>query len=105
MPTPISLQLRIVDPDGPFAAIIDSYDEHLRNARHGSRRRYLASIVHFGQWLTGENLGASQVDEMEITRFLTEHLPICTCPRPSRSASSTSDQPLTSCCACSATMA
>ena len=67
MPTPISLQLRIVDPDGPFAAIIDSYDEHLRNARHGSRRRYLASIVHFGQWLTGENLGASQVDEIEIT--------------------------------------
>lgn len=82
MPTPISLQLRIVDPDGPFAAIIDSYDEHLRNARHGSRRRYLASIVHFGQWLTGENLGASQVDEIEITRFLTEHLPICICPRP-----------------------
>lgn len=82
MPTPISLQLRIVDPDGPFAAIIDSYDEQLREARHGSRRRYLASVVHFGQWLAGENLRASHVDEIEITRFLTEHLPICTCLRP-----------------------
>jgi integrase/recombinase XerD len=82
MPTPISLQLRTADPDGPFAAIIDNYDEYLRRSQHGSRRRYLASVIHFGQWLNSENFGISYVDEMAIGRFLSEHLPICTCTRP-----------------------
>ncbi len=83
MAIPLSLQLRTDDPGNAFATVIESYDEHLQAGRYGlRRRRYLASVVHFGQWLSDESLAASHVDEGVIGRFLSEHLPRCTCRRP-----------------------
>jgi len=83
MSLPLSLQLRTRDPDNAFATIIESYDEYLQAARYGHRRRrYLASVVHFGQWLNSEGIAASQTDEALISRFLSEHLPRCGCQRP-----------------------
>ncbi len=83
MPTPLSLQLRTDDPDNAFAITIGSYDEHLQAARYGlRRRRYLASVVHFGEWLNNEGIAASHIDESLIARFLSEHLPRCGCQRP-----------------------
>ena len=52
MATPLSLQLRFDDPCNALASAIESYDDHLQAGRYGlRRRRYLASVIHFGQWL------------------------------------------------------
>ena len=83
MPTPLSLYLRTDDPGNALATMIGSYDDHLQHGRYGLKhRRYLASVIHFGQWLSNEGLAASHVDEGVIARFLSEHLPRCPCPRP-----------------------
>lgn len=79
----LSLQLRIDDPSNAFATTIKRYDEHLQAGRYGlRRRRYLASVIHFGLWLRVEGLAASHVDEAVIGQFLVEHLPQCACRRP-----------------------
>lgn len=84
MPTPIRLQLRVDDPDNVFAPFISFYQEHLAAGRYGynRRRRYLAAILHFGQWLRAVGCGADAVDEASIGRFLAVHLPGCECRRP-----------------------
>jgi|GEM_PF-3124564 hypothetical protein len=83
MATPLSLQLRTEDPINVFAEILPLYREHLLAARYNERRRrYLAAIVHFGQWLAREEHAAGDVDEAVIKRFLSEHLPRYTCQRP-----------------------
>lgn len=83
MVTPLSLRLRIDDPGNAFATVIETYDEQLQAGRYGlRRRRYLASVIHFGQWLTDEGLAISGLDEDVIARFLSEHLPRCSCERP-----------------------
>ena len=83
MAIPLSLQLCTDDPGNALATAIGSYDDHLQTGRYGMRRRrYLASVIHFGQWLRVEGLAASHVDEGVIGRFLAEHLPQCSCRRP-----------------------
>ena len=83
MATPLSLQLRTDDPGNPLATVIGRYDDHLEAGRYGRRRRrYVASVVHFGQWLSSEGLAATDVDEAVILRFLFDHLPQCACQRP-----------------------
>lgn len=55
MATPLSLHLRTDDPGNALATAIGSYDDHLQAGRYGlRRRRYLASVIHFGQWLSEE---------------------------------------------------
>lgn len=84
MPLPLSLQLRTEDPANVLGSVLPFYREHLLAARYGQRcyRRYIASVVHFGQWLSGQKHEAEDVDEAIIKRFLLEHLPRCTCQRP-----------------------
>lgn len=83
MPTHLTLHLRTDDPTNAFTAIIKTYDDLLDAGRYGQKRcRYLASVVHFGQWLDGEGLEPSDVDAALIGQFLSKHLPQCTCPRP-----------------------
>ena len=79
----LSLYLRTDDPSNALATVIGSYDDYLQDGRYGlKRRRYLASVIHFGQWLSDDGLAASHVDERVIARFLSEHLPRCPCRRP-----------------------
>ncbi len=83
MARPLSLQLRTDDSTNVFAEALPLYREYLLAAGYNERqRRYLATIVHFGQWLAGEDHAAGDLDEAVIKRFLLEHLPRCTCQRP-----------------------
>jgi hypothetical protein len=67
-----------------LAPDIQSYEEHLAAGRYGSgrRRRYLASVAHFGRWLTTEGYTARGIDEPAVRQFVSGHLPRCSCPRP-----------------------
>ena len=83
MAKPLSLQFRTDDRGKSFATVVESYNDHLQAGRYGHRcRRYVASVVHFGHWLSSEGVAATNVDEAMIRRFLSEHLPRCECSRP-----------------------
>lgn len=84
MPTPLRLQLRIDDQANILAPHLRSYREHLETGRYGPtrQRRYTASVLHFGQWLHAEGYAVSGIDEVIVGRFLSDHLPRCSCPRP-----------------------
>ena len=83
MPTPLRLQLRTDDPTNVLTPYLSAYRQHFEAARYRSKtRRYIASVIHFGEWLHVEGYAVSAVDEQVVVRFLSEHLPSCTCPRP-----------------------
>lgn len=84
MPTPIRLQLRTNDPASILGPFIQKYREHLEGGRYKPEhvRRYIAVVVHFGQWLRIEGHAVSAIDETIVGRFLSEHLPHCACLRP-----------------------
>jgi len=84
MPTPLRLQLRIDDPENILAPHLGSYRERLGTGRYGltRQRRYTATVIHFGQWLRLEGYAVSGIDEAIAARFLSDHLPRCSCPRP-----------------------
>lgn len=84
MATPLRLQLRPDDPANVLAPIIQDYREHFEARRYRAKRvrRYVASVLHFGHWLRSEDWAVQNVDEAVVGRFISDHLPTCTCPRP-----------------------
>ncbi|MEH6953007.1 tyrosine-type recombinase/integrase (plasmid) [Nitrobacter sp. NHB1] len=83
MHLPSHFQLRTADPANVLASFLCSYNEYFEVARYRSKqRRYLASVVHFGQWLRAEGYAATSISEAVIVRFLSCHLPRCDCQRP-----------------------
>lgn len=83
MPTPLRLQLRTNDLANVLAPYTADYRQHFEAARYRSKtRRYMASVIHFGEWLHAEGCAVSAVDEQVVARFLSDHLPSCTCRRP-----------------------
>jgi integrase/recombinase XerD len=84
MSTPLRLQLRTYDSGSVVAPYIKIYKEHLEAARFKPkyRRRYVASVIHSGQWLDAEGFTPDGINEAAVGRFLSEHLPRCACPRP-----------------------
>ncbi|MDH2407060.1 hypothetical protein QCM77_45725 [Bradyrhizobium sp. SSUT18] len=53
------------------------YTDYLVRSRYKAefRRQYAARALHFGDWLRSEGAEADDIDEAEIDRFLTGHLP------------------------------
>ena len=83
MPKPFRLQLRAGNLGNVLAPFIKSYEDYLEAARFKNVCcRYVASVIHFGQWLSANNCAPECIDESMVGRFLSEHLPRCTCPRP-----------------------
>lgn len=65
---------------------VSRYGQHLRRGRYApsTQRVYLCCVAHFAHWLTGEQYGLHAIDEALVARFLSEHLPTCSCPYPVR---------------------
>jgi site-specific recombinase XerD len=47
-----------------------------------TRHSYLCAAGHFARWLSLEKARLSQLDEQVVRRFLSIHLPHCSCPYP-----------------------
>ena len=84
MPVPGRRPLRTQDPANILGPFIQNYREHLEGGRYKPRyrRRYIAVVVHFGQWLRAEGHATNEIDETIVGQFLSEHLPHCACLRP-----------------------
>jgi integrase/recombinase XerD len=65
---------------GPY---MGRYQEHLATGRYSKTPSmgYYACTAHFGRWLALEGLKPEDVDDALVRRFLTEHLPQCSCER------------------------
>ena len=65
---------------------VSAYGEHLQRGRYApnTRRVYLCCVAHFACWLTAERYILSAINEIAISRFVSEHLPDCQCPYPAR---------------------
>jgi site-specific recombinase XerD len=65
---------------------LSQYGEHLRRRRYApnTQRAYLRCVAHFAHWLTQERHDLAAIGQGAVVRFLSEHLPACTCPDPVR---------------------
>lgn len=83
MATPLRRQFCADDPANVLAPIVQDFREHFEARRYQAKRvrRYVASVFHFGDWLRSEGCAIQDVDEAVVARFISDHLPNCTCPR------------------------
>jgi integrase len=72
--------------DSVLRPYVSRYEAHLRRGRYASstQRVYLCCVAHFAHWLTGEQYGLNAISEAVVTRFLSQHMPVCACPYPVR---------------------
>ena len=70
--------------DGVLAKHVATYQAFLEKGKYAprTRRNYLCCVAHLAYWMASAGLSAKQLGEPAINRFLGEHLPRCTCPRP-----------------------
>jgi integrase/recombinase XerD len=62
----------------------DAFVEYLQRHGYGAGtvRAYVHCIGHFARWLTRRRIPLCGIDEILMDRFVSEHLPSCTCPLP-----------------------
>jgi site-specific recombinase XerD len=66
-----------------LAPFVPAYWRHLTEQRYAQStvRAYLCGVAHFARWIRRGRHSLSDLDH-EISRFVGEHLPRCTCPSP-----------------------
>lgn len=72
--------------DSILQPYVSRYGAHLRRGRYApsTQRVYLCCVAHFAYWLTAEQCSLSMIGEAMVARFLSEHLPVCSCLYPVR---------------------
>lgn len=72
---------------GPLGELVPAYIDVLRTQRYakGTIGAYLRCLAHFNFWMTKQGVTVEQVNGQLLQLFLTEHLPVCSCPGPCRS--------------------
>ena len=82
----IQPQPRVWLEDSILQPYVSQYGAHLRRRRYApsTQRVYLCCVAHFAHWLTDERCSLSAISEAVVARFLSEHLPACSCPYPVR---------------------
>jgi integrase len=71
--------------NGVLEAFVETYAGYLRHRGYASItiENYLQCAAHFGRWLAARHIDLHQIDETVLHRFLTLHLPVCHCCKPS----------------------
>ncbi|MFM0101197.1 site-specific integrase [Paraburkholderia nemoris] len=71
--------------NGVLEPVVGAYARYLRHRGYASItiENYLQCASHFGRWLTAQHIDLDRIDEPVLHRFLTVHLPVCHCCKPS----------------------
>jgi integrase/recombinase XerD len=79
-------RLRVGLNESVLESLATRYQTYLEGRRYAPQTRniYLSCVAHFARWATSIGYSSTQIDEAATARFLNEHLPRCTCPRPVR---------------------
>ena len=82
----VQTQPRLWLEDSILQPYVLRYGAHLRRGRYApsTQRVYLCCVAHFAQWLTAERCSLNAIGGAMVARFLSEHLPVCSCPYPVR---------------------
>jgi integrase len=72
--------------NGVLARHVAVYQAFLEERRYAPQTRhiYICCVAHLAHWMGSTDLSVREIGEPVINRFLTEHLPRCTCPGPVR---------------------
>jgi integrase len=72
--------------DGPLAAYVPTYLEHLRQGRYSEKtiKHKLHALAHVGCWMALCRCSVETLDERRVERFLHDHVPRCRCAPPLR---------------------
>ncbi|WP_316157457.1 tyrosine-type recombinase/integrase [Cupriavidus sp. BIC8F] len=72
--------------DSVLAPYIGGYCQYLvrRGYADHTVRMYLYCVAHFARWIRRRRIAACDLTDDVVRRFITEHLPRCTCPPPVR---------------------
>lgn len=67
-----------------FGRHADLFNQYLTDREYAPStvRNYLASVAHFSQWATSNQLPLRQFNEASVAEFLNIHLPACRCDKP-----------------------
>ncbi|MGF6637917.1 site-specific integrase [Paraburkholderia sp. MM6662-R1] len=70
---------------GALEPLVGAFAEYLvrRGYAGVTVGNYLQCASHFGRWLTSQRIALDHIDEATLHRFLTVHLPVCHCYKPS----------------------
>lgn len=81
---PLSPKIRTEDPDNVLTPAVGVYCARLEAGRFKTKvmRVYLATVLHFGDWLRAEGLSVADISDETVRQFLFDHLPGCQCTRP-----------------------
>lgn len=81
---PLAPKIRTEDPDSVLWPVVGKYRARLESGRFefGRIRIYIATVLHFGDWLHAEGISISSISEVTLQRSLLDHLPHCQCRRP-----------------------
>lgn len=68
--------------DSVLAPYMPAYWRDLRERRYAGNtaRAYVHCVAHFARWVRCRRLAVDELEDGVVQRFLTEHLPRCTCP-------------------------
>ena len=82
----VQTQPRLWLEDSILQPYVSRYGTHLCRGRYApsTQRVYLCCVAHFAQWLTAERCSLNAIGGAMVARFLSEHLPVCSCPYPVR---------------------
>lgn len=74
--------------ESPLNDVVTSYVKalHDQHYAYNTIRIYLDCLAHFGFWLNTGGIKLRHIDSYLVKRFLQEHLPACTCPKPCNSS-------------------
>jgi site-specific recombinase XerD len=72
--------------DSVLAPYVTGYWQHLvrRGYADHTVTMYLYSVAHFARWMRRSRVAVCDLTDDVVRRFITEHLPHCTCPPPVR---------------------
>ena len=72
----------------PLCTIANRYILRLRACHYSEHtiRTYLIACAHFSYWVTGLDLDLDHINAELVTRYLQQHLPVCNCPPPRKTA-------------------
>ena len=67
--------------DSQFGPHVDTFTRYLtdRGCAENTLSRYLGALAHFAQWMSQINADIRQINEVVVSTFLNDHLPVCDC--------------------------
>lgn len=78
------LSATVTGKNDGYKTVIRHFSTYLKERGHsdGTTHHYRSALIHFTRWLTEKPALTSVITSRDVSNFLQEHLPVCSCPAP-----------------------